>query len=277
MGGTGKHAVTNRKRREMQIPLNSLIRQYLGDMAVRGLSPQSIQTAEQTLNRLARHTGPEVPLAELGDDTVRGYVAELQAATSRYQDHPYHKPKPGGLSPFTVDKIVRTLKAFGTWLAREGWPNPCANVQRPKRPKTVVKVLSDAEVDRILGCLNENTEAGARAHAIVTLFLSTGVRLSELATAELSNLDLKVQRLKVYGKGSKERVVPFGNVATRSLMRYINLFRPKAVGSHDTVILAADGQPGTAKMVHEVLRRLKQKSGVTRLGTARKRRPTIRG
>jgi len=265
MSGKGQNPATNRKRREMQIPLSSLIQQYLGDMGLRGLSPQSIRTAELTLNRLAKHAGQDLPIADLDEGKVRGFVAELQAAKSRYQDHPYHEPKAGGLSPFTVDKMVRTMKAFGTWLGREGWPNPFVNVQRPKKPKTVVEVLSDIEVDSILGCLNENTDAGARAHAIVTLFLSTGIRLSELANAELGNLDLKVQRLKVNGKGSKERVVPFGNVAARSLMRYISIYRPKAVGNRDTVFLAADGQAGTSKMINEVLRRLKARSGVTRL------------
>ncbi|MCC6189068.1 MAG: tyrosine-type recombinase/integrase [Anaerolineales bacterium] len=265
MNKKGSRVDQKRTRREMQVPLEALVRQYLGDMRLRGLSPETVRTAELTLARLARYAGPNTAIAELDQDRVRAFVADLQAAKVRYEDHPYHEPKDGGLSPFTVDKMVRTIKAFGSWLERENWPNPCLGLQRPKKPKTVVEVLSDEEVDRILGCLNQNIESGARAHAIVTLFLSTGIRLSELAHAELANLDLKTQRLKVDGKGGKERVVPFGNLAARSLTRYLNIFRSQPTGSLNTVFLAADGQPATSKMVNEVLRRLKKKSGVTRL------------
>ncbi len=181
----------------MQVPLEALIRQHLGDMRLRGLSPETVRTAELTLTRLARHAGPSIPVAELDQDRVRGFIASLQEAKVRYEDHPYHAPKEGGLSPFTVDKMVRTIKAFGSWLERENWPNPCVGLQRPKKPKTVVEVLTDEEVDQILGCLNQNIESGARVLRIL-MGDNCGPRISALARVfDVGRESLEVGRVRV--------------------------------------------------------------------------------
>lgn len=260
----GRRPKKTRTPAEMKVTLEALVTSYLADMRLRGLTHNTVTTSERILNRLAQRLGPSTPIGKITDEAVETFVASLQSAQVRYANHPFHKPQAGALSANTVRKIVRTMRPFGSWLEREGWPNPFAGLQMPKKPKDVVEVLSDEELDRIFGSLSTHTDFGARAHAMMALMLSTGIRREELATAEMKNLDLKTRRLKVHGKGQKERVVQIGNIATQSLTRYLTLYRPTPQLA-DNVFLALDGLPLTANTVSQVFRRLKTRTGVSRL------------
>lgn len=249
---------------EMKVTLEALITSYLADMRLRGLTRNTVMTSERILNRLMRRLGASTAIGNISEDAVEAFVASLQSSQVRYANHPFHKPQEGQLSPNTVRKIVRTMRPFGSWLEREGWPNPFAGLQMPKKPKEVVEVLSDEEIEQIFGSLNTNTDFGSRAHAMLAVMLSTGIRREELATAEMKNLDLKTRRLKVRGKGQKERVVQLGNTATQSLTRYLTIYRPTP-NTSDNVFLALDGMALTADTISQIFRRLKGRSRVDRL------------
>jgi integrase/recombinase XerD len=76
---------------------------------------------------------------------------------------------------------VRTLKAFGSWLREEGIAaeHPFERLKSPKLPQTVIEILSDEEISRLLDSVNPNTPAGARTQLILLLLLDTGIRASE--------------------------------------------------------------------------------------------------
>lgn len=163
----GRRPKKTRTPAEMKVTLEALVTSYLADRRLRGLTHNTVTTSERILNRLAHRLGSSTPIGKITDEAVGTFVASLQSAQVRHANHPFHKPQASALSAKTVRKIVRTMRPFGSWLEREGWPNPFAGLQMPKKPKDVVEVLSDEELDRIFGSLSTHTDFGARAHAMM--------------------------------------------------------------------------------------------------------------
>jgi site-specific recombinase XerD len=130
-------------------------------------------------------------------------------------------------------------------------------------PSRVIEVLSEEEVAALLAAVDADTTSGARDLGMLTLFLDSGLRLSELVGLEAGDVHLDEQWLKVMGKGSKERIVPFGARTAKVLSRYITFFRPE--GEIDTLFLCCDGGPITLNTVKMLFTRLRRRSGIERL------------
>ena len=105
---------------------------------------------------------------------------------------------------------------------------------------------------------------GARDLAILSIFLDSGLRLSELVGLRVQDVHLQQGWLKVYGKGDKERIVPFGVRATKVLSRYVTFFRPQDLET-DSFFVNIDGGPITQNTIKMLFVRLQQRSGVERL------------
>jgi site-specific recombinase XerD len=252
--------------------LNMLIDYYLGSMQRRGCTSDSVISCQRALHRFHRYlingggNGDTVKLSGVTPGRLNGYVDHLQNRTTKWEGHPRRPVEHAKLSPFTICKEVKILRGFGTWLEGEGFVNPFGELEVPKVPRYIVDVLTTAEIEQLLSAINPNTENGARQHAIVMLMLDTGLRISEVATARIPGLNLERRQLKVFGKGQKERIVPFGQRCAQALMRYIHMHRAKPRRDEfDQVFLAPDGEPMTRNSLEHVIRRLRLASGITRL------------
>jgi site-specific recombinase XerD len=102
--------------------------------------------------------------------SVEAYIDHLHNRKIRWTRHPHRAPQPGKLSPFTIRKEIRILKGFGTWLDRESFENPFADLVVPKEPKRLVGILSDKEIEKTISSVNPGSPTGSRLYAIV-LFL----------------------------------------------------------------------------------------------------------
>lgn len=113
-------------------------------------------------------------------------------------------------------------------------------------------------VGRLIGSIKPDNMLGARGHAIVLPLLDTGTRASELCSLKLSNTSLKGGGyVKVLGKGSKERMVPFDGTTKKSLIRYIRGFRPESTHEDtDELFLSVDGTRLTYEGLAQIIRRL---------------------
>jgi site-specific recombinase XerD len=153
-------------------------------------------------------------------DHAREFVAFLQAKTSRYDNHPYLPQKEGALAPSTIHAYVRAIKPFGTCPHEDGITshNIFARLKRPKRPKPIIRTLSEQEIRSIVDCINPNCFLGARQYAIVLLLLNTGIRASELCSLTLENTFIDENKILVKGKGNKERIVPFAKGTKTALI-----------------------------------------------------------
>lgn len=250
--------------------LQMMIEFYVGDMKLKNRTQDSIRTNQDNLRRFSSFVegqqGGAPSMADLSSDVARAYVHHLQSRTRMFEDHPYRKPVDKPLSPFTIQKTVRILRGFGTWLTRDGFPNPFDELELPTVPKQIVEVLTQDEIDRVLGSINPDTVNGSRNYAMIWMMLDCGPRISEVAGLKLADLDLGNRIVKVFGKGRKERMVPFGQKTARLLLRYVQVFRPRPANPGvENVFLSLDGYPMTRGAMEGIVRRIRAASGVGKL------------
>lgn len=127
----------------------------------------------------------------------------------------------------TISHVISSLKSFYNYYMRMGNinSNPTDEIDRPKIEKKIPEFLTLEEVSSLLN-FKVNNEFDARNKAILELLYSSGLRISELTSLELSNIDLDECLVRVMGKGSKERIVPLGDYAIEALKEYIYFYRP---------------------------------------------------
>ena len=113
--------------------------------------------------------------------------------------------------------------------------NPLTKFKSPKLDKSLPTVLSLEEVTSLLD-IEINTPYDARNKAILELFYSSGLRISELINLEMANVDMDENLIRVMGKGKKERIVPFGDIARNVLNDYINNYRTSINKKNSTYI-----------------------------------------
>lgn len=128
----------------------------------------------------------------------------------------------------TVARKVASLRTFYKFLYRERKvdSNPAMSLNTPKRTKALPKFLTPDEVEKILNNMKIETPAGYRNRAIVELLWATGMRVSELSGLNFGDLNLHNNEIRVFGKGSKERIILVTNRAKSYLERYIETARP---------------------------------------------------
>lgn len=129
-----------------------------------------------------------------------------------------------GLNPSSVNRKIVTLNTFFKFLLRENKisSNPVSGIQGPKKPKRIVKYLEEEELTKILDGLEyENDFNGLRDHVIMELLYGTGIRLSELIGLKVVDTDLKQGVIKVFGKRSKERIIPLNKTLMELLKAYV--------------------------------------------------------
>ena len=127
----------------------------------------------------------------------------------------------------TVARKIASLRTFYKYLYRERKidSNPAMNLNNPKRPKSLPKFLTPDEVEQILNNTKIETPAGYRNRTILELLWATGMRISELSGLNFGDLNLEHNEIRVFGKGSKERIILVTDRAKNYLERYIESAR----------------------------------------------------
>ncbi len=185
-----------------------------------------------TLERgLARHTveGYQWDLTLFGEFLDERGVDAITAVTREHIRDFLAAEKDRGLAEKSVARHLVALKAFFRFLALEHLlPNDITEVMvTPKVWRTVPQCLSLDEVDAILAAYRDSDPVSLRNRAIIELLYASGLRASECADLRVVNLNLKEGLLRVVGKGSKERVVPFGIPASNAIAAYLANGRPQ--------------------------------------------------
>ena len=150
----------------------------------------------------------QLELRRIDHLAVRSYVAHL----SRRK-----------LSRATAARHLSALRTFFKYLVREGAVevNPARTVSTPKREKHLPAVMQASDVALLLDQPDTATTLGMRDLAWLELLYASGLRISELVGIDLDDLELRTRLVKVHGKGSKERIVPFGTKAESALRAYL--------------------------------------------------------
>ena len=139
-----------------------------------------------------------------------------------------------GYAKTTVNRRLSAVRSFYSWLVREGVieSNPAAVVSSPKLPKPLPHVLSQEDVEKLLKCADASTPAGALDAALVELLYASGARIGEGASLDVDRIDFSDKSVRLFGKGSKERIVPLYPAALRALDAYLAHARPVLLANH---------------------------------------------
>lgn len=166
----------------------------------------------------------------------------------------------GGLSPKSLQRRLSACRSFYQWLLKHGHiaANPAAGVRGPKAPRKLPQVLDVDEATQLVE-VPVDAPLGLRDRALLELFYSSGLRLSELVSLRWRDLDLGGGLVTVLGKGSRQRSVPVGSHALRALTDW----RKESGGTNDgPVFPGRGGAPITARAVQLRLRVLAQRQGL---------------
>ena len=129
----------------------------------------------------------------------------------------------------SVNRKISSIKAYFIFLKKKKYINviPTEDMPIPKQNKNLPNSMSEKDVETLLSCINAKKDIEIRDKAMVELLYATGVRVSELINIKFSNIDMNRNVVRVLGKGSKERLIPFGEQAHDSIAKYL-LIRGKS-------------------------------------------------
>jgi len=147
-----------------------------------------------------------------------------------------------GLGARTIQRRLSAVRGFCGFLVREGLlqANPAADVQAPKARKHLPETLDADQMARLLA-FRTDADLDVRDKAIMELFYSSGLRLSELASLDLENLDLPDRTVRVLGKGRKTRIVPVGRYAMQALSAWLQERAAIAGGGEQALFVSRRG------------------------------------
>lgn len=234
--------------------INDLLLRFHSDMvSVERLSENSASTYEECakifLNWLQNE---QVKLAAVNSQVLISYLV--------------WRRKEQNCDELTIAKDISGLRALGSYLVRQNmWQeNHAKLLERPKASRALPKVLSVEQVDSLLAAIDVTDPLGIRDRALYELIYSCGLRISEAAGLQVSNLHLKERLLIVQGKGDKERMVPFGQSAKEKLEQYLLEVRPILVGSKvvSEVFVNYKGEPMSRKGIWKNFKALEVKAGL---------------
>ncbi len=171
------------------------------------------------------------------------------------------------LSPRSVARILSAVRGFHRFLVGEGLhdDDPTENIDTPKRSKTLPGVLSVAEIDAILKQPDTLKPLGVRDRAMLEVLYATGVRVSELTNLKQSNLMFESDLILVFGKGSKERLVPIGPSAidwVTTYQRDVRIHLVKAGRSKDVLFLNFRGGKLSRAAIRDLVVKYARAAGI---------------
>jgi integrase/recombinase XerD len=223
------------------------VERYLLLLAARR-SPRTLDAYRRDLASLAAFR--EGPVGDASVDDLERWLAGMRAE---------------GLAASTLARRVSAVRSYFRHLVLIGVrdDNPAAAIQLPRRGRSLPRVLSPAETERLIDAANGTTPRTLRDKALVELLYGAGLRVSETVGLEKGAVDLDDRIVRVNGKGGKERLVPLGRPAAESLRRYLALGRPHLDRRYrPELFLNARGGPLTRAGAFLILRRLAEKAGL---------------
>jgi integrase/recombinase XerD len=212
----------------------------------------------------------------LAPTTVDAYRRDLADATNFLQASPagatpdrlaeyVASMRARGLAATTIARRIAALRSFykHQMLIGARADNPAAELELPRRARTLPRTLSPGEAERLIEAANGTTPRSLRDRALVELMYGAGLRVSEAVGLDRAAVDLDGRLVRCLGKGSKERVVPIGREAVDSLRRYLARGRPYLDRRHrPELFLNAQGGALTRAGAFLILRRLAGEAGL---------------
>jgi integrase/recombinase XerC len=249
--------------------MEQLIEQFLEHLRYeRNVSAHTLRNYASDLEQFLDHLAPADPksgarrspeLKNVDHLTIREWLAELHST---------------GKKKASIARKVAALRTFFQFLVREGLleSNPAKLVSTPRQEKKLPKHLSIEEAIKFIETPDTNTDLGKRDRAMLELMYATGVRVAELTTLNLADIDFRNQLIRVTGKRRKQRIVPFGDPAAIAIRDYLKvrdkflLNAPISARDDDALFLNYQGTRITTRSVGRMVEKyIKICAGVHRI------------
>jgi integrase/recombinase XerD len=222
----------------------------------KGLSERTVQAYCRDVRRLTgflETEGSSTP-EDVSHLDLRDYIYRL---------------KDDGLAASSIRRAISSARTYFSFLLEEGIvrSDPTERIESPRVWQKLPTFLTRDEAVRLVESPSEDDPAYWRDRAILELLYATGIRVSELVTAKVSNLDLDEDLLQVFGKGSRERVVPVGQTAAAVVRRYLSDVRPGLDSGQGSGVLFLNrrGRPLTRAAVWTLVKRAAERAGVEKV------------
>lgn len=214
----------------------------------KGASPHTCIASERDL-ALLTELAAGADLAGLTPVDIRAFVRQLSAR---------------GLSGRSIARVLSTWRSFYRLLCRDaGWTmNPVAGVRPPKSPKKLPSALTADDACGFLDNLPDDDTLAIRDKAIFELAYSSGLRVAELVSLRLRDLDFAQGLASVTGKGNKTRIVPVGRIALAALQHWLTLRGQLANTDVDTVFVGKTGKTLSTRAVEARLKTWQRRLGL---------------
>lgn len=220
-----------------------------------GLSKNSVDAYRRDLSLYAVWLGAQAQGSRALDDTaehdLKAYFSARHALTKAT----------------SANRRLTVFKRYFRWALRERLiaADPTLKLQSAKQALRVPKVMSEAQVESLLSAPLEDTALGQRDRAMLELMYASGLRVSELVTLKTFHVGLNEGVLRVMGKGSKERLVPFGQVAREWIVLYLAEARPVILGGQQTddLFVTSHGHGMSRVMFWMLVKKYAQLAGIT--------------
>ena len=199
-----------------------------------GLSKNTLQAYRRDLTLFAQWL-QATPLVAAQELHIQGYFAAQHGQTKAT----------------TANRRLTVFRRYFRWALREGvvQQDPTLKLDAAKQAPRIPKTLTEAQVEALLAAPDTSEALGVRDRTMLELMYASGLRVSELVELRVLNVGLNEGVLRVMGKGSKERLVPFGEVAGVWLQRYLGQARPELLGpkqTQDLFVTVRGSKAGTA-------------------------------
>lgn len=192
-------------------------------------------------------------LKEVSKHTVRGYLSYLVNA---------------GYAKVSISRKLSAIRSFYRYLIREKIidSDPVASTSSPKLEKRLPNFLTPEETVRLLEAPNLSTPQGLRDRALIELLYASGLRVSELVSLDMEQINLDSNEIRVRGKGDKERLVLMGNPAAIALRTYLNQGRPRLLGGKASfaVFVSRYGKRIIPRRVQRILEKCSRTAGIAK-------------
>ena len=214
----------------------------------------------------------------LSDNTLAAYRSDLRKffAWLTCRNRPLIRATRSDVLRFLADDVaaparttarrLSSLRQFYRWQLREGQisHDPCDRVEAPRLGHPLPGSLTEAEVEMLLNAPDTSDPVGIRDRTMLEVLYATGLRVSELVSLKLMQVNLRQGTLRIFGKGNKERLVPFGEEAVHWLTRYRSEARPELLKGRlsDALFPTRRGGAMTRQGFWHVIKRYARTSGI---------------
>ena len=199
--------------------------------------------------------------------SARGAAGPVDVSSKLLREYVYHL-KDLGLAPASIRRNISAIRTWFRFLLADGHVvrDPSERLETPKRWRSLPDVLSVEEAERLLAAPGLEQPLAFRDRALLELAYGAGLRVSEWISIGLRDVLLEDSLVRVFGKGSKERLVPIGRSAIGAVAVYLRELRPRLERGKGkgALLLNARGEPLTRMGAWKILRKYVQIAGITK-------------